>query len=79
METLNFEEIVKKIEEKFKLWEKKEVDIEVKKAEFKTCFVTKNKDTEQVNLAMSLEAIPAENNEEAYALAVSKYIYLEEV
>ena len=33
-----FSEIVKKIEEKFKNWENKEINIELKKAEFKSCF-----------------------------------------
>ncbi|MDK2585042.1 pitrilysin family protein [Romboutsia sedimentorum] len=71
----NFEEMVNKIEEKFKLWEKKEVEIEIKKAEFKNCFVTKNKDTEQVNLAMSLETISSENIEEVYALAIVNTVF----
>ncbi len=71
----NFEEMVKKIEAKFKLWESKEVEIEIKKAEFKNCFVTKNKDTEQVNLAMSLETISSENIEEVYALAIVNTVF----
>ncbi len=71
----NFEEMVKKIEGKFKLWERKEVEIEIKKAEFKNCFVTKNKDTEQVNLAMSLETISSENIEEVYALAIVNTVF----
>ena len=70
-----FSEIVKKIEEKFKNWENKDINIELKKAEFKSCFLTKNKDTEQVNLAMSLEAVPLENEEEVYALAVINTVF----
>ena len=70
-----FSEIVKKIEEKFKNWENKDINIELKKAEFKSCFLTKNKDTEQVNLTMSLEAVPLENEEEVYALAVINTVF----
>lgn len=71
----NFDEIINKIEEKFKGWKKKSVNIDIKKAEFKSCFLTKNKDTEQVNLAMSLEAVPLENDEEVYALAVINTVF----
>jgi predicted Zn-dependent peptidase len=71
----DFDEIVKKIEKKFKNWEKKDINIELKKAEFKSCFLAKNKDTEQVNLAMSLEAVPLENEEEVYALAVINTVF----
>lgn len=70
-----FEEMVKKIEDKFSLWEGKEVNVQVNKAEFKNCFITKNKDTEQVNLAMSLEAIPVENTKEVYALAIINTVF----
>ena len=66
----NYNEIINKIEEKYKNWKKRDVDIDIKKAEFKSCFLSKNKDTEQVNLALSLEAVPLENDEEVYALAV---------
>ncbi|WP_296644912.1 M16 family metallopeptidase [Romboutsia sp. 13368] len=71
----NFDEIVKKIEKKFKYWERREVNVELKKAEFKSCFLSKNKDIEQVNLAMSLEAVPLENDEEVYALAVINTVF----
>ncbi|HSQ87912.1 pitrilysin family protein [Romboutsia sp.] len=71
----NFEEMVKKIEEKFKVWKRKKVEIEFKKAEFKNCFITKNKDIEQINLAISLEAIPVENSEEVYALAIVNTVF----
>lgn len=71
----NFNEIINKIEEKFKGWKKKSVNIDIKKAEFKSCFLTKNKDIEQVNLAMSLEAVPLENDEEVYALAVINTVF----
>lgn len=71
----NFEEVVKVIEEKFNKWEEKEVNIEVKEAEFNSCFVTKNKDSEQVNIAINLKAIPEENEKESYALAVVNNIF----
>ena len=73
----DFEEIVQKLETKFKNWQgdKVDVDIEVNTANFKSCFITKNKDTEQVNLAISLEAIPVENTEEVYALAIINTVF----
>lgn len=71
----NFEEVVNLIEEKFGKWEEKEVNIEVKEAKFHSCFITKNKDSEQVNIAISLKAIPEENEKEAYALAVVNNIF----
>jgi len=71
----NFDEIVNKIENKFKNWKKREVNIDINKAEFKSCFLTRNKDTEQVNLAMSLEAVPLENDKEVYALAVINTVF----
>src|SRR5699024_10873672 len=63
----NFNEIINKIEEKFKNWKKRDVDIDIKKAEFKSCFLSKNKDKEQVNLSLSLEPVLLENDEEVYA------------
>lgn len=71
----NFDEIINKIEEKFKVWKKKDVNVDIKKAEFKSCFLTKNKDIEQVNLAMSLEEVPLENDKEVYALAVINTVF----
>lgn len=71
----DFDNIVKKIEEKFKSWEKREVSISIEKAKFNNCFLTKNKDIEQVNLAMSLEAVPLENDKEVYALAVINTVF----
>lgn len=71
----NFDEIINKIEEKFKVWKKRDVNVYIKKAEFKSCFLTKNKDIEQVNLAMSLEAVPLENDKEVYALAVINTVF----
>lgn len=71
----NFDEIINKIEEKFKAWNKMNVNVDIKKAEFKSCFLTKNKDIEQVNLAMSLEAVPLENDKEVYALAVINTVF----
>ena len=71
----NFDEIINKIEEKFKVWKKRDVNVDIKKAEFKSCFLTKNKDIEQVNLAMSLEAVPLENDKEVYAFAVINTVF----
>ena len=71
----NFDEIINKIEEKFKVWKKRDVNVDIKKAEFKSCFLTKNKDIDQVNLAMSLEAVPLENDKEVYALAVINTVF----
>lgn len=71
----NFDEIINKIEEKFKVWKKRDVNVDIKKAEFKSCFLTKNKDIEQVNLAMSLEAVPLESDKEVYALAVINTVF----
>ena len=71
----NFDEIINKIEEKFKVWKKRDVNVDIKKAEFNSCFLTKNKDIEQVNLAMSLEAVPIESDKEVYALAVINTVF----
>lgn len=71
----NFEEVVKEIEKKFSSWEEKEVNIEVEEAEFHSCFITRNKDSEQVNIAINLKAIPEENEKESYALAVVNNIF----
>ena len=71
----NFDEIINKIEEKFKVWKKRDVNVYIKKAEFKSCFLTKNKDIEQVNLAMSLEAVPIESDKDVYALAVINTVF----
>ena len=71
----NFDEIINKIEEKFKVWKKRDVNVDIKKAEFKSCFLTKNKDIEQVNLAMSLEAVPIESDKEVYALAFINTVF----
>ena len=71
----NFDEIINKIEEKFKVWKKRDVNVDIKKAEFKSCFLTKNKDIEQVYLAMSLEAVPIESDKEVYALAVINTVF----
>ena len=71
----NFDEIINKIEEKFKVWKKRDVNVDIKKAEFKSCFLAKNKDIEQVNLAMSLEAVPIESDKDVYALAVINTVF----
>ncbi|MGL5693464.1 MAG: M16 family metallopeptidase, partial [Peptostreptococcaceae bacterium] len=71
----NFEEMVEKIESKFKDWKNEKVNIELKEAPFNSCFMAKNKDTEQVSLVMNLKAIGMENDEEVYALAVINNIF----
>ena len=53
----------------------KDVDILVEEAKFTPCFVAKNKDSEQVNIAISLKAIPEESEKEAYALAVVNNVF----
>ena len=70
-----FEEIVKQIEEKFKTWQPKSVDTTTTKPNFNPCIVKKNKDIEQVNLAINLDAIPMTNNREVYALSVVNNVF----
>ena len=70
-----FEEIVKQIEEKFKTWQTKSVDTSTTKPNFNPCIVKKNKDIEQVNLAINLDAIPMTNNREVYALSVVNNVF----
>ena len=71
----NFDEMVEKIEVKFKNWDRKDVNITLDEAPFKSCFISKNKDTEQVSLAMNLKAVGIEDNEEVYSLAVVNNIF----
>ena len=70
-----FEEIVKQIEEKFKTWQPKSVDTTTTKPNFNPCIVKKNKDIEQVNLAINSDAIPMTNNREVYALSVVNNVF----
>lgn len=70
-----FEEMVEMIESKFKDLPKGNVDIEITEPEFHPCFISRNKDTEQVNLAISLKAIPLECREDAYALSIVNNIF----
>ncbi|MEG0180525.1 MAG: pitrilysin family protein [Peptostreptococcaceae bacterium] len=70
-----FEEMVKLIESKFGNLPKGNVDIEITTPEFHPCFMAKNKDTEQVNLAISLKAIPLEDRDDAYALSIVNNIF----
>lgn len=65
-----FEEMVNLIESKFKDLPMGNVDIKITEPEFHPCFIARNKDTEQVNLAISLKAIPLEYREDAYALSI---------
>ena len=51
------------------------VDIKITEPEFHPCFIARNKDTEQVNLAISLKAIPLECREDAYALSIINNIF----
>ena len=71
----NFDEMIEKIESKFKNWKYRQVSLNLNEAKFKSCIISKNKDTEQVNLAMSLKAIGIENDEEVYSLAVINNIF----
>lgn len=70
-----FEEMVKLIESKFKDLSMGNVDIKITEPEFHPCFIARNKDTEQVNLAISLKAIPLECREDAYALSIINNIF----
>ncbi len=70
-----FEQILKEIEEKLCTWKKREIKIELEEAKFNSCLIAKDKDTEQINLAISLEAIPVENIDEVYALAVINTVF----
>lgn len=71
----NFEEIVEKIKDKFKTWQPKQVNINIPRPKFNPCVVKKNKDTEQVNLAINLNAIPMINDKEVYALSVVNNVF----
>ena len=71
----NFDNMVEKIENKFKDWNKKDIYIELNEAPFKPCIIAKNKDTEQVNLVMNLKAVGIENDDEVYSLAVINNIF----
>ena len=71
----NFDDMVEKIKSKFGHWEKKNLSIDISEAKFNPCFISKNKDTEQVNLAMCLKGIPFENDEEVYSMAVVNNIF----
>lgn len=70
-----FEEMTKLIEEKFDNLPQGDIEVEVTTPEFHPCFIARNKDTEQVNLAMSLKAIPLEDREDAYALSIVNNIF----
>lgn len=71
----NFEEIVEKIKDKFKTWEAKEASINTTEPKFNPCIIKKNKDIEQVNLAINLKAIPMINDREVYALSVVNNVF----
>ena len=71
----SFEEVITEIEKKFGDWKKKELNISVEEAEFHSCFISRNKESEQINIAMTLKAIPEENEEESYALSVVNNIF----
>lgn len=70
-----FDEMVKLIESKFINLPSGNVDIKITEPEFNPCFIAKNKDIEQVNLAISLKAIPLECREDAYALSIVNNIF----
>lgn len=71
----DFDEIVLDIQEKFNAWRKKDLEIKFTEAHFNPCFVTKNKDTEQVNLSLCLKGIPMEDDEGSYAISVVNNIF----
>ncbi|WP_373600581.1 M16 family metallopeptidase [Paraclostridium bifermentans] len=70
-----FEDMVNLIEAKFKDLPKGDVEVNITTPKFHPCFIAKNKDTEQVNLAISLKAIPLEDREDAYALSIVNNIF----
>lgn len=67
---VDFDEVSSQIEEKFKAWENRKLEIEYSEAKFNPCFITKNKDTEQVNMSVCLKGVPTEDDTESYAIAV---------
>lgn len=67
---IDFDEVSSQIEEKFKAWENRKLEIEYSEAKFNPCFITKNKDTEQVNMSVCLKGVPTEDDTESYAIAV---------
>ena len=69
------EEIVEKIKDKFKTWEAKEANINTTEPKFNPCIIKKNKDIEQVNLAINLKAIPMISDREVYALSVVNNVF----
>ncbi|MGL5329403.1 MAG: M16 family metallopeptidase [Peptostreptococcaceae bacterium] len=71
----DFDEMVEKIENKFKSWNEKDLQIKLKEAKFNPCFISKNKDTEQISLVMNLKAIGMEDDKEVYALAVINNVF----
>ena len=70
-----FEEIVKKIENKFGNWENKSIEIQVDEAEFNSCTIKREKDIEQVNLAINLKGVGNEDIREVYALAIANNVF----
>ena len=71
----NFDDMVSMIEEKFSRWTAKEVTIDITEPVFKPCFITKNKDIEQVNLCINLKGVNLEDRDDIYALAVVNNIF----
>lgn len=71
----DFDDIVKIIEKKFVLWKENNLQFDINKSKFNKCYIAKNKDTEQVNLAISMNAIGSENKEEVYALSIINTIF----
>ena len=71
----NFENMVNMVKEKFSGWNKKDVTINITEPVFKPCFVSKNKDIEQVNLCITLKGVTLEEKDDIYALAVVNNIF----
>lgn len=71
----DFEQIVEKLEQKFENWNPKPFEKKLTRPYFNSCKIRKNKDIEQINLAINLEAIPMTNEKEMYALAVVNNVF----
>ncbi|MCT4687428.1 M16 family metallopeptidase [Vallitalea sp.] len=65
----DFDEMFEKISKKFSVLKKKNRVERVKKLNYKKCFVTKDKDIEQIHLCMSFPSIPY-NSDKIYILSI---------
>jgi predicted Zn-dependent peptidase len=71
----NFDKLVRDLSLKFGEWKSGETNIVLEEAEFSPCFITKNKDTEQVSLAICMKGIALEDDQDTYALSVVNNIF----